>query len=754
MKNVIKYDLKTPVQYIKGIGPKRAEVFANRGIHTVHDLLYFFPFDYFDLTQVSEISSLRGITDTTKRISVVGSIRAIDIAGRPPRRKCVITLGDATGTISLVFFQNANYFKSAFQVGEMLAVSGKLNFFQNRPQFIHPRIDRLEVSDEDNLKGFLHTKGIIPKYSSGEDFRNLRITDTVFRKIMKEVVDHFAEQAEEFFPESFLSRLNLLPLSVALRNIHFPETVENKNASRYRLKFDEWFCFQLLLAYRKLKTKAQAPGIPFNVKSNLARKLVDSLQFKLTKAQIKVIKEIADDMNQPKQMNRLLQGDVGSGKTVVALIAMLIAIDNGYQVAFMAPTEILAEQHYKTFAQFLREVNVNTRLLIGGQRKKLRVDILGEIRDGRANIIVGTHALIQESVEFAHLGFVVIDEQHRFGVDQRAELVRKGMESVNVHPDVLVMTATPIPRTLSMTVYGDLDVSIIDEMPKNRKQIKTQMLAESESERLYTMIRATVGKGQQVYIIYPLIEESEKQDLKAAVESYEMFRDTIFTDLKVGLIHGRMSSEEKDLVMEAFKAKQLHILVSTTVIEVGIDIPNATMMVIEHAERFGLPQLHQLRGRVGRGAEQSHCLLVVPDWLARISKRQTDNTEIFDSPNFNNINVLERQKDDLTSACGVGGDGQALTRIQTMLATNDGFKISEIDLKLRGPGDFFGTRQSGLPELHIANVLDDGPIITLARREAFQLVADDPHLRNQEHQSLRKYFFEKLKTYLTYINVG
>ncbi len=754
MKNVVKYDLKTPVQYIKGIGPKRAEVFANRGIHTVHDLLYFFPFDYFDLTQVSEISSLRRITDTTKRISVVGSIRAIDIAGRPPRRKCVITLGDATGTISLVFFQNANYFKSAFQVGEMLAVSGKLNFFQNRPQFVHPRIDRLEVSDENNLKGFLHTKGIIPKYSSGEDFRNLRITDTVFRKIMKEVIDNFAEQAEEFFSESFLSRLNLLPLSVALRNIHFPETVENKNASRYRLKFDEWFCFQLLLAYRKLKTKAQAPGIPFNVKSNLARKLVDSLQFKLTKAQIKVIKEIADDMNQPKQMNRLLQGDVGSGKTVVALIAMLIAIDNGYQVAFMAPTEILAEQHYKTFAQFLREVNVNTRLLIGGQRKKLRVDILGEIRDGRANIIVGTHALIQESVEFAHLGFVVIDEQHRFGVDQRAELVRKGMESVNIHPDVLVMTATPIPRTLSMTVYGDLDVSIIDEMPKNRKQIKTQMLAESESERLYTMIRATVRKGQQVYIIYPLIEESEKQDLKAAVESYEMFRDTIFTDLKVGLIHGRMSSEEKDLVMEAFKAKQLHILVSTTVIEVGIDIPNATMMVIEHAERFGLPQLHQLRGRVGRGAEQSHCLLVVPDWLARISKRQTDNTEIFDSPNFNNINELERQKDGLTSACGTARDGQALTRIKTMLATNDGFKISEIDLKLRGPGDFFGTRQSGLPELHIANVLDDGPIITIARREAFQLVADDPHLRNQEHQSLRKYFFEKLKTYLTYINVG
>lgn len=740
MKSVIKYDLKTPVQFIKGIGPKRAEAFANRGINTVHDLLYYFPFDYFDLTQVSEISSLRHLTDTAKRISVIGTIRAIDIAGRPPRRKCVITLGDATGTISLVFFQNANYFKSAFEVGEMLAVSGKLNFFQNRPQFVHPRIDRLEGNNEDNLKGFLHTKGIIPKYSSGEDFRNLRITDTVFRKIMKEVVDNFAEQAEEFFPENFLSRLNLLPLSVALRNIHFPETVEYKNASRYRLKFDEWFCFQLLLAYRKMKTKVQTPGIPFNVKSNLARKLVDSLQFKLTKAQIKVVKEIANDMSQPKQMNRLLQGDVGSGKTVVALIAMLIAIDNGYQVAFMAPTEILAEQHYKTITYFLKDVNVNTRLLIGGQRKKLKEDILGDIKSGGANIIVGTHALIQENVEFANLGFVVIDEQHRFGVDQRADLVRKGIESVNVHPDVLVMTATPIPRTLALTVYGDLDVSIIDEMPKNRKPIKTLMIAEAESERLYAMIRATVSKGQQVYIIYPLIEESEKQDLKAAVESYEMFRDTIFTDLKVGLIHGRMSSDEKDQIMEAFKAKHLHILVSTTVIEVGIDIPNATMMVIEHAERFGLSQLHQLRGRVGRGAEQSHCVLVVPDWLARLTKRQTENKIMLDSPNSNNINELERQK--------------ILTRIQTMLATNDGFKISEVDLMLRGPGDFFGTRQSGLPELHIANVLEDGPIITIARREAFRLVADDPHLRNQEHQSLRKYFFEKLKTSLNYMNVG
>lgn len=740
MKSIIKYDLNTPIQFIKGIGPRRAEVFANRGINTVHELLYYFPFDYFDLTQVSEISSLRKLSDTTKRISVVGSIRAIDIAGRPPKRKCVIILGDATGTISLVFFQNANYFKSAFQVGEMLAVSGKLNFFQNRPQFVHPRIDRLEIDDEDNIKGFLHTKGIIPKYSSGEDLKNLRITDTVFRKIMKEVVDNFVEQAEDFFPESFVNRLNLLPLSVALRNIHFPETVEYKNAARYRLKFDEWFCFQLLLAYRKMKTKVQTPGISFNVKSNLARKLVDSLQFKLTKAQIKVVKEIASDMSQPKPMNRLLQGDVGSGKTIVALIAMLIAIDNGYQVAFMAPTEILAEQHYRTIAQFLKDVNVNIRLLIGGQRKKLRDDILGDIGSGGANIIVGTHALIQENVEFANLGFVVIDEQHRFGVDQRAELMRKAKESVNVHPDVLVMTATPIPRTLSLTVYGDLDVSIIDEMPKNRQQIKTLMLAEPESERLYTMIRATVRKEQQVYIIYPLIEESEKVDLKAAVESYEMFRDTIFPDLKVGLIHGRMSSEEKDQVMETFRAKQLHILVSTTVIEVGIDIPNATTMVIEHAERFGLSQLHQLRGRVGRGADQSHCVLVVPDWLARLTKRQTDNIEIFDSHNSNIINDLERQK--------------VLTRIQTMLATNDGFKISEVDLKLRGPGDFFGTRQSGLPELHIANVLDDGPIITLARREAFQLVEDDPHLRNQEHQQLRKYFFEKLKTSLNYIDVG
>jgi ATP-dependent DNA helicase RecG len=749
MAQLIKQDLTLPIQYIKGIGPKRAEAFAKHDIITVSDLLYYFPYDYFDLTEISSINSLRRLADSGKRISAIGEVRAIDVVGRPPKRRCVIILGDDTGTIPLVFFQNANYFKSTYKIGETIAISGKINSFMNRPQIVHPRIDRLEVSDDNDLKGFLHTKGIISKYSSNEDFKLVNINETVIRKIFREVVDRYAPMITEVIPESILTRNQLIPLPEAIRSIHFPETIKNKNDARTRLKFNEWFFYQMLLAYRKKRIKIDLPGISFKVESKLARSLVDSLSFRLTQAQVRVINQIAEDMHQPKPMNRLLQGDVGSGKTIVALIAMLIAIDNGYQVAFMAPTEILAEQHYKTLTQFLKDLPVNIRLLLGGQKRTLRQDVLEDIRRGSANIVVGTHALIQEKVEFANVGLIIIDEQHRFGVAQRAELMRKGKESltnnivhkdINIHPDVLVMTATPIPRTLSLTVYGDLDVSIIDEMPKDRRQIKTTMITESNTAELYQMIKATIKKSQQVYIVYPLIEESENSDLKAAVESYEMLRSEVFPDRNIGLIHGRMSSEEKDAVMEDFKKKKLDMLVSTTVIEVGIDIPNATLMVVEHAERFGLSQLHQLRGRVGRGAQQSHCILVVPDWMSRVVKRKEKDSSSLGFDNSMEINELERQ--------------HSLIRIQTMLETTDGFKIAEVDLKLRGPGDFFGTKQSGMPELHIANILEDGPIISDARREAFSLVESDPHLRSPENQSIRKYFSEKLKDSLAFIQVG
>jgi ATP-dependent DNA helicase RecG len=410
-------------------------------------------------------------------------------------------------------------------------------------------------------------------------------------------------------------------------------------------------------------------------------------------------------------MNRLLQGDVGSGKTIVALLSALVAADNGLQVAFMAPTEILAEQHYRTLTKYLEGLNVNVRLLIGGQKKKLREDILEDIRNGSANIVIGTHALVEGDVEFAKLGFVIIDEQHRFGVMQRAVLRQKG-----INPDVLVMTATPIPRTLAMTVYGDLEVSVINEMPANRKPIRTAIRTEQQKPRVYEFVKEEIVHGRQAYIVFPLVEESEKLDLKAATIEYERLQKEIFPDFKLGLLHGRMKPEEKDAVMHQFKAKEIQILVSTTVIEVGIDVPNATIMMIENAERFGLAQLHQLRGRVGRGAEQSYCILVANyGWF----EKQHNKNE-----------AMEAREETAT----------AQQRLEAMVATADGFKIAEIDLKLRGPGEFFGTKQSGLPELRIANLIDDGELVTLARREAFEMIKLDPHLRLPSHKNIREHF--------------
>ncbi|TLY33041.1 MAG: ATP-dependent DNA helicase RecG [Ignavibacteria bacterium] len=442
-----------------------------------------------------------------------------------------------------------------------------------------------------------------------------------------------------------------MPIAPALHSIHFPESQDDLERARHRLKFEELFTLQLMLALRRNRVKMGLPGISFGVKSRLARRLVDSLPFKLTKAQVRVVKEIATDMNSPRPMNRLLQGDVGSGKTIVALIAMLIAIENGYQAAFMAPTEILAEQHFMTLKGFLKDLPVEVRLLLGGQRAKLRDGVLGDVKSGSAQLLVGTHALIQADVEFAKLGLVIIDEQHRFGVTQRVALKEKGEAGggptprpdasrsqpsgtypgaprsqgagMGPHPDVLVMTATPIPRTLSLTIYGDLDVSVINELPSNRLPVETLLKFNADHQWIHRFIKSQVEGGAQVYVVYPLVEESEKLDLKAATESYELLKSKVFPDLKVGLIHGRMPGEEKDRVMAAFKSGKLQILVATSVIEVGIDIPNASVMVIEHAERFGLSQLHQLRGRVGRGAAQSTCIIVAPDWMGKLLRRRS-----------------------------------------------------------------------------------------------------------------------------------
>jgi ATP-dependent DNA helicase RecG len=728
--------LETSVQYIKGIGPRRAGALKKLGIHTVRDLLHYFPRDYLDLSRVETISGLRRLVNSDQYVTVVGTVRTFDVVGRPPRQRFVVILGDNSGTVQLVFFQSIRFFKKSFHVGETIAVSGKVGAFQNRPQFVHPSIDRIappaddksEEDHEERRQDLLHTGGIVPKYSSSEELQKVNLETKGFRRIIKAALDQFSDAVEEFLPDDIVQRNGILQRREAVKQIHFPDDHDRLHEAQRRLKFDEFFALEILLALRRKIVKVESRGIAFSVESKLARMLVDSLPFKFTKAQVRVINEIAEDMKSSRPMNRLLQGDVGSGKTVVALTAMLIAINNGYQAALMAPTEILAEQHFRTLARLAGALPVNVRLLIGGQREKLRKDILDDVRRGSANIVIGTHALIQEGVDFARLGLIVIDEQHRFGVAQRLALREKGFgDRDSVYPDVLIMTATPIPRTLSLTVYGDLDISIIDEMPPQRKAIKTILKYESQRSSVYRFLKDEIARGRQAYVVYPLIEESEKLDLKAATESHKHLQGEIFPELTVGLIHGRLPSDEKDSIMGRFKAGEINILVSTTVIEVGIDVPNASVMVIEHAERFGLSQLHQLRGRVGRGVEQSYCVLVAPNWIAGARRREFQGED-------------EQLK--------------VVKRLETMLQTNDGFRIAEVDLELRGPGDFFGTRQSGLPEFRIANLLTDGKILNDARREAFRLIDDDPHLRSPRHAAFRRHLFQTYGNHLNLLEVG
>ncbi len=729
------------LQYLHGVGPKRAAVLASLGIHTIHDLFYYFPRNYLDRSHVTKIKDLRRLLFTDHDITVVGKVVAMDtVRGRGGSARFVLVLNDETGSLDCVFFGGIQWFQKMFRVGEVLAVSGRPAMYGGRIQFVHPEFDRLSLDEEEegevDWSNALNTGAIIPQYRSTEGARRVRLDSRGLRRIIKRALGEKLHVIDETLSKSILEKHELVDARHALRSIHFPQGWNDLDRARRRLKFDELFYLQLLLAYRKREVKLEQQGVSFVVKSKLARQLVDSLPFELTKAQKKVIREIASDMSSPRPMNRLLQGDVGSGKTIVALIAMLIAIENGYQTAFMAPTEILSEQHFHTLRNFLKAIPVNVRLLIGGQRQRLRKDILEDVKRGSAQLVVGTHALIQEQVTFNQLGLVVIDEQHRFGVLQRAVLREKALKSSlrPVHPDVLVMTATPIPRSLAMTVYGDLDVSIINEMPEHRKPIRTILRFDSQREEVYEFVRQEVAKGRQVYIVYPLIEESEKLDLQAATKNFQRLRDEIFSDLDIELIHGRMSPDAKDEIMSDFKLGKINILVATTVIEVGIDVPNATVMVIENAERFGLAQLHQLRGRVGRGSEQSYCILVAKEKILSAALARPPSSEAAFAEE------VERKK--------------AEARLKTILKTIDGFKIAEVDLKLRGPGEFFGTKQSGLPELQIANITTDGEILSVARKEAFHLVADDPQLRRKENQSVRKHFLERYKNQLALVKTG
>lgn len=703
MKETTTKFLNTSIQFLKGIGEKRALALKKAGIHTIGDLLQYYPRRYLDRSNITPIRNLHP-NDTA---TVVGKIVTQGIK-KGTRSRFIILLSDNTGFLSCVWFYQIPYWQKLFKVGQTLAVSGKIGYFSGL-QIVHPEFDLLSENGEDHEDEFLHTGKIIPLYPSTESLSHVGLDSRGFRRILKNLLRNYASHIGEFLLESIIQKHKLMSLQKAFDNIHFPESFELLKQAKQRLKFDELFFMEFMLAYRKYKISNQEKGITFGTVGERLKTLVDNLPFDLTEVQKKVIREIRADMKKNHPMYRLLQGDVGSGKTIVALVAMLIAIENGYQAVLMAPTEILAEQHYLTFRRWLEELEVNVKLLIGGQRKSERESILSSIERRDCDIVIGTHAIIQENVKFHRLGLVVIDEQHRFGVTQRAMLTEKGE-----NPDVLVMTATPIPRTLSLTVYGDLDVSIINEMPEGRIPVRTSWRYENKRKEIYEFVKSKVVEGQQAYIVFPLIEESEKLDLKAATESYEKMCTGIFSDFKVALLHGRMKSDEKDAIMFAFKNDQIQILVSTTVIEVGIDVPQATIMVIENAERFGLTQLHQLRGRVGRGSEQSYCILIA--------------------------------KSPLTD--------EAITRLNTMIQTNDGFTIAEVDLKLRGPGEFFGTRQHGLPELKIANPINDTALLMKARSEAFEIINKPKELNQLLELLYQNSFIENYKDKIELMRIG
>lgn len=684
--------LDTEVKFVKGVGPRVMGILKKLNITTAKDLLYHFPRRYEDRTHFARIASLEH-GETATICGVVLTADNVKTRGRLVLTKVVVD--DGSGCIVLTWF-NQQYRKEQFNKlrGREVVAYGTAQIGRWGVEIGSPEIE--VCSDETDSLSSLR---IVPIYPLTEGIFQVHL-----RKIISGAVELYTELLEETLPEEFLDRLDLVDIRTAIRNIHFPESQESLLAARKRLVFEELFVLQLALAMRKRGIEAPGQGVAFNIPPDLDAQLKELLPFELTGAQKRVIGEIARDMSRPMCMNRLLQGDVGSGKTAVALAAMMIAVKNGYQAAMMAPTEILAEQHYLGISNLLGDhdlMGIRVDLLTGSLKSKNRRDVTERVASGQTQIVIGTHALIQENVEFRNLGLVIIDEQHRFGVMQRAALTEKGLK-----PDVLVMTATPIPRTLTLTVYGDLDVSIIDELPPGRKPVKTHWKQVTERRKVYAGVRSLIEQGRQAYVVCPLIEESEKLQVQAATELAEHLQSEIFPDLKIGLLHGGMKSDEKDTVMSAFRAGQIHILVSTTVIEVGVDVRNATVMVIEDAHRFGLAQLHQLRGRVGRGDEQSYCVMICE-----------------------------------------GNNQDSITRMTTMASTNDGFVIAEEDLKLRGPGEFYGTKQSGMPELTIADIFRDIPILEIARKEAFAIIEKDPGLSNESFAGLRKDLLKKYEAF-------
>ncbi|MBN8544668.1 MAG: ATP-dependent DNA helicase RecG [Ignavibacteria bacterium] len=728
--------LSQPVSTLPLIGPARAKAFKSAGLNTVRDILFYFPFRHIDRTTILTIGKAyehvkKGYTG---EITLIGKVQESKVMHFGNKKVLAVRVIDNTAELDCIWFQGIEYFAKTFQTGQTLAISGKPSLSKRGDfQIMHPAFDKLTNEESEN---FFNTGKIIPVYSVNQFFKEANLGETGIRKIIEGALNRFLPVVHETLPKYILEKLELLPLQATIKALHLPESMEIISKAHHRLKFEEFFYYQLNAFSKKERYKKESNGIEFKPKTSLIKDFLNSLPFSLTKAQLKVLHEIKLDMLSPQPMMRLLQGDVGSGKTVVSLISMLIAVDSGYQAALMVPTEVLASQHFKSISKLLSNIESSKsatspviEILTGSTKVKEKKRILEALAGGEIDIIVGTHALFEENIEFKNLGFLVIDEQHRFGVEQRARLMRK-----SATPDVLVMTATPIPRTLSLTVFGELDVSIIDELPANRIPVRTAIRGESALSGIYDFIRSQVREGRQAFIVFPLVEESEKLDLKAAEQGFTEICTNWLPDLKIVLLHGRMKWNEKEEIMNRFAAGEYDVLVSTTIIEVGVDIPNATVMVINEAHRFGLSQLHQLRGRIGRGASQSYCILVTKDEIVASAARIKQKAEYLPQA------VMDRLR--------------SITRLKAMEESSDGFKLSEIDLKMRGPGDIFGKKQSGIPEFKYCDLANDSVIMLKAKDLAQNIIQNDPDLKQVEHQIIAETLEAQIASGENFYGVG
>ncbi len=688
--------LLTPIEYLKGVGPGRGELLRKElGIHKYADLINFYPNRYIDRTRYYKINELQNNVAEVQIIGKIVNVKTVEFG--KGRKRLVATFIDDTGQMELVWFQGHKWVRESLKINEVCVIFGKCSSFNGAYNMPHPEIELLS-EHEKSLRSAMQ-----PVYPSTEKLTNRGITNRTINKIMQQLFIETHTLFTETLPDYLIAELKLISKKDALINIHFPKGSDALAKAQFRLKFEELFFIQLQLITKNLIQKHKIKGHPFSIVGEFFNGFYQNhLPFALTGAQKRVIKEIRTDMGSNAQMNRLLQGDVGSGKTIVAFMTMLLALDNGFQACLMAPTEILANQHFIGLTELAEPLNINIKLLTGSSKTVARRKIHEELEDGSLQILIGTHALLEDKVKFKNLGLAVIDEQHRFGVEQRSKLWKKN----SIPPHVLVMTATPIPRTLAMSLYGDLDISVIDELPPGRKPIQTVHRFDSNRLKVWKFIRDEIALGRQIYIVYPLIQESEKMDYKDLMDGYESIsRDFPLPQYSISILHGKMKPADKDAEMKRFSEGKTNIMVATTVIEVGVNVPNASVMIIESAERFGLSQLHQLRGRVGRGADQSYCILMTSHKLSADSK----------------------------------------TRMETMVGSNDGFEIAEVDLKLRGPGNLMGTQQSGVLNLQIADIVKDRDILALARSHAMKILKNDAPLEKPEHAALRAVYIELTK---------